>query len=92
MRNDFAEGIKTNNKSCFKYTRSRKPARKSIGPVGDQECPVKISQYHTFKKVISLFLHFLEELEGVPTPKPFFIRDASEELLQVELLPGKVMG
>lgn len=34
----------------------------------------------------------MKEPEEVPTPKHFIMGDASEEVLQVEVLPGKVMG
>jgi len=47
---------------------------------------------HILKSDLFVSAFPVEELEEVPTPKPFFKGDASEELLQMEALPGKLMG
>lgn len=47
---------------------------------------------HFLKNYLFISAFPVEELDEVPTPKPFIMGDASEELLQVEVLPGKVMG
>lgn len=45
---------------------------------------------HILKSDLFVSAFTVEELEEVPTPRPFFVGDASEEL--VEVLPGEVMG
>lgn len=47
---------------------------------------------HILKSELFVSVFPVEELGEVPTLKPSFMGDASEELLQVQVLPGEVMG
>ena len=51
----LAKGKKPTNKSFFKHNRIRKPARKSRGPIDDQEMKGALKEDKTVVQTIKIF-------------------------------------
>ncbi|KAM7151827.1 uncharacterized protein RBU57_012313 [Macrochelys suwanniensis] len=84
----LAKNSKANNKTFFKYVRSRKPAKQPVGPLDDRDRKGALKDVKVIAEKLNKFFASVftaEDVGEIPQPEPSFVGDKSEELSQIEV-------
>ncbi|KAG6933041.1 hypothetical protein G0U57_020115, partial [Chelydra serpentina] len=89
-----AKNSKGNNKTFFKYIRSRKPAKQPVGPLDDRDTKGALKDDKVIAEKLNEFFALVfiaEDIREIPKPEPSFVGDKSEELSQIEVSLEEVL-
>ncbi|CAM5143906.1 unnamed protein product [Eretmochelys imbricata] len=90
----FSKTQKVITKCVFKYIRSRKPAKKPVGPLDDQDTKGVLNDDKVIAEKLNEFfasVFMAEDVREIPKPEPSFVGDKSEELSQIEVTLEEVL-
>uniref|UniRef100_K7EXX2 Endonuclease/exonuclease/phosphatase domain-containing protein n=1 Tax=Pelodiscus sinensis TaxID=13735 RepID=K7EXX2_PELSI len=90
----LAKNSKRNNKMFFKYIRSRKPAKKPVGPLDDRAIKGAIKDDKAIAEKLNDFFASVftaEDVGEIPESAPSFVGDESEELSRIEVSLEEVL-
>uniref|UniRef100_K7EWP2 Endonuclease/exonuclease/phosphatase domain-containing protein n=1 Tax=Pelodiscus sinensis TaxID=13735 RepID=K7EWP2_PELSI len=90
----LAKNSKRNNKMFFKYIRSRKPAKKPVGPLDDRAIKGAIKDDKAIAEKLNDFFASVftaEDVGEIPESAPSFVGDESEELSWIEVSLEEVL-
>ncbi|CAM4524930.1 unnamed protein product [Lepidochelys kempii] len=90
----FSKTQKVITKCVFKYIRSRKLAKKPVGPLDDQDTKGALKDDKVIAEKLNEFfasVFMAEDVREIPKPEPSFVGDKSEELSQIEVTLEEVL-
>ncbi|KAM7181807.1 uncharacterized protein RBU57_000458 [Macrochelys suwanniensis] len=94
LKEQLAKNSKANNKTFFKYIRSRKPAKQPVGPLDDRDTKGALTDDKVIAEKLNEFFASVftaEDVGEIPQPELTFVGNKSEELSQIEVSVEEIL-